>query len=174
VRTISVPALVILGADLPDVADPNGTAELVDARQQFTRDGNGAYIDTAWTVPRLHGRSREIELLLDQRSWERIRWQPSVIGDRPRGYDLTKLGRQMAAGEITERDLAVWLWIFALNGGRIVTFSWNDRTLNLGGPDELARAPSDLVRLGWIEVTEDPELGTATITPTPGKSAIRR
>jgi hypothetical protein len=68
----------------------------------------------------------------------------------------------------------VWLWIFAVNQGKRVTFNWNDRTLNLGGPDRLARSLSNLVRLGWIATGEDPDLGTCTIRPTPGKSAIRR
>jgi hypothetical protein len=46
----------------------------------------------------------------------------------------------MGAGDLSERALTCWLWLYAQNGGRPIKFYWTDRNLFTGGPDQLAQA----------------------------------
>ncbi len=170
---LAVPALELLGASLPDDADPDAHAELVrnerEAHWRYKPTGEGR-ITTWWRVPLLTGGATEIHAEIPDTTFLEIRWAARV---RDGAKPTIGLSRALLADlqtpsndPLTVNDLGVLALLLLLiqeNQGQPITL----HRLNFAtfwridnGEVRLRKSLEKLVRLEWLTapnggVTED-------------------
>jgi hypothetical protein len=93
---------------------------------------------------------------------------PPPAPKRRRDADLlSRLGEHYRSGELSERDVNAWVWVYAANHGKPFMFRTNDMNCFTGGPTQALSSLKNLARLGWVSFTIDVDTGYCTVLPTP-------